>query len=184
MRRLFLVFAGLFLLSACGDETESKKLMRAFFLSINELGETDCGYENADMYLDGDESSESLDVEIVSLNPASDTNFSYKGTRVVKNGKEYIATYYVIEREELYPSTMNVVSRDDPNLGRIFTGYWSGEAIRPEGELIVACPYVLVPRELLPEDSCESAVLKKYLGDATCYRLLADEGNLSPAAFE
>ena len=58
---------------------------------------------------------------------------------------------------DLFPATVNVVSRTDDEIGdgaTIFTGYWSGDAVRPEGNPVVTCPYVLVPRETLFADSC------------------------------
>ena len=200
--------AGLLLLSSCEDNDETEPMeMRGFFLSINEAGTVDCGYENADVYLRGDESTGKLDVEIISTSPTfPDSEFSYKGTKVIKNkgqkAEKIIVASFVIESDDgdLFPATVNVISRTDDEIGdgaTIFTGYWSGDAVRPEGNPVVTCPYVLVPRETLSADSCGgegtpmAEGLRKYLGNAdnptdlgNCYRQLAPEGRLSPMIFE
>ena len=203
--------AGLLLLSSCEDENEAELMeMRGFFLSIYEVEidgvntlKIDCGYENADVYLKGDESTGKLDVEIVSTTPTfPDSEFSYRATKVIKdkNGsvEKTIVASFVIESDDgnLFPSTFNVVSRTDDEIGdgaTIFTGYWSGEAVRTQANPVVTCPYVLVPRETLSADSCGGGGtpmaegLRKYLGNpddpmglGNCYSELTAEGRLSP----
>ena len=203
--------AGLLLLSSCEDQNEAELMeMRGFFLSIDEVEvdgvdtlKIDCGYENADVYLKGDESTGKLDVEIVSTTPTfPDSEVSYKGTKVIRNKggnvEKVMVASFVIESGDgnIFPSTFNVVSRTDDEIGdgaTIFTGYWNGEAVRPEGNPVVMCPYVLVPREALSADSCGgegtpmAEGLRKYLGNpdnptelGNCYRQLTDEGRLSP----
>ncbi|MXW43621.1 MAG: hypothetical protein F4X32_00485 [Candidatus Dadabacteria bacterium] len=114
-----------------------------------------------------------------------------------------IVASYVIESDDgnLSPATVNVVSKTDDEIGNgatIFTGYWTGNAVRPAGNPIVMCPYVLVPREALDGDSCGEEVsqmaagLRKYFADdadnptklGDCYRQLTPEGRLSPMKFE
>lgn len=200
--------AGLLLLSSCEDDDEAEPMkMRGFFLSVNAQNQTDCGYENVDLHLRGDESTGKLDVEIISTSPTfPDSEFSYKGTKVIKNkgqkAEKIIVASFVIESDDgnLFPATVNVVSRTDDEIGdgtTIFTGYWSGDAVRPEGNPVVTCPYVLAPRETLSADSCGgkgipmAEGLRKYLGNpdnptelGNCYRQLTPEGRLSPMIFE
>ncbi|MCY3826659.1 MAG: hypothetical protein OXG10_04665 [Candidatus Dadabacteria bacterium] len=173
--------AGLFLLSSCEDDETEPMEMRGFFLSIDEAGAVDCGYEDADVYLEGDESTGRLDIEIISTSPTfPDSKFSYKGTKIIKSkGDEVektIAASYVFESggENHSVGTLYIVSRTDDEIGNgatIFTGHWGGEAIRPEQSPMVMCPYVLVPREALDADSCGEEVtqmaagLRKYFAD-------------------
>lgn len=204
-----LSIAGLLLLSSCGGNDKTEPIeMRGFFLSINEANTLDCGYENADVYLRGDESTGRLDVEIVSTSPTfPDSEFKYEGTKIIRGEGESmektIAASFVIESDDgsLFPGTLNVISRTDDEIGNgttIFTGYWTGDTVRPAGNPIVMCPYVLVPREALDGNSCGEEVtqmaagLRKYFADDTdnptklgnCYRQLTPEGRLSPMKFE
>ena len=172
-----LCIAGLFVLSSCEDETEPVE-MRGFFLSIDEEGTVDCGYENADVYLEGDKSTGRLDVRIISTSPTfPDSKFTYTGTKIIKSEiEETIAASYIFESggENHSVGTLYISSRTDDEIGdgaTIFAGHWRGEAIRPEQNHIVTCPYVLVPREALDGDSCGQTVtqmasgLRKYLAD-------------------
>ncbi len=174
--------AGLFLLSSCEDVDEAEPMeMRGFFLSINEEDEVDCGYEDADVYFEGDESAGRINVEIISTSPTfPGSKFTYKGTKVIKNEgggvEKTIAASYLFEGGDGNHSvgTLYMVSRTDGEIApgeTIFTGHWGGKAIRPENSHMVMCPYILVPRDALDEDSCGEEVtqmaagLRKYLAD-------------------
>ncbi|MCY3625244.1 MAG: hypothetical protein OXH71_05380 [Candidatus Dadabacteria bacterium] len=173
--------AGLFLLSSCDDDEAEPVEMRGFFLSIDETATVDCGYEDADVYLEGDESTGRLDVKIISTSPTfPDSKFTYKGTKIIKSkgneAEETIAASYLFESggENHSVGTLYIVSRTDDEIGNgatIFAGHWRGKAIRLEENPIVMCPYVLVPREALDGDSCGAEVtqmapgLRKYLAD-------------------
>ncbi len=155
--------------------------MRGFFLSINEAGEVDCGYEDADVYLEGDESTGRLDVEIIATSPTfPDSKFTYKGTKLIKNKEQEvektIAASYVFESggEDHSSGTLYIASRTDDEIGdgaTIFAGHWRGKVIRIADNPVVMCPYVLVPREALDGDSCGEEVtqmaagLRKYFAD-------------------
>ncbi len=197
------------MVSSCGCDKKAEPIkMRAFFLSIDKAGTVGCGYENTDMYLKGDASAGKLDVEIISTSPTfPDLKFSYKGTKIIKGKgeqiEETIVASYVTESGDgsRTAGTFNLVSRTDDEIApgaTIFTGHWAGNAIRPEGNPMVMCPYVLVPRDALDGENCGKDVtqmaagLRKYFADSAdnptriedCYRQFADEGKFSPTVFE
>ncbi len=175
--------------------------MRGFYLSVNQNHEIDCGVEDAYVYLTETESEGIFDVEIASTSERF-PDFTYKGIKTVRGDKETLAVSYVIESQgrDPAPGIYYLESRTDSAISEktIFTGYWSGNAVRPESMPLVTCPYVLVPRDAIGEGGCGGAGegemaegLKKYLGKGpsggsrgvelgTCYSPITADGKSTP----
>ena len=166
--------------------------MRGFFNSVNEDDEPSCAYENPDVELEGDESTGKLNVTMESTGPDfPGYTFVHRGVKLIEgegdSQKKTIVTGYLSLKDDSYsfPGTYFLTSRTEEIGGEdvtIFAGFWAGHLVRPTGNPVVICPYVLVPRDALAADSCGTdeeemaPVLSKYLatdGDLReCNRVL------------
>ena len=130
-----------------------------------------------------------------------DTTFAGIGVKVGEN----IVTAYLsanddgtFDRPGAY--FLASIANNDISSEEIYTGYWTGYASRPADEVVVICPYVLVPESALSADGCGTdndpgdnlgvtdpadmdSGLAKYLTDGNdlrgCWDILAD-GVMSP----
>lgn len=162
---------GLLVLSSCGDDNNEMAMapepmeMRGFFISValdSENNQTVCSYEDADVYLEGDESTGKLDVSFTTAGTQfQGASFNNKGFKVISdNGDKTIVTAYVSDDGEgnfVHPGSYYLDSTTDADVaggGTIFTGYWVGHAYRPSEHPVVICPYVLVPRSAIDKEGC------------------------------
>jgi len=214
LRNLVLVLmAALIPLASCGDDDGPSSTgapgemntpvapveMRGFYLSADASNTVVCEPENIEMFLDAqDDFPDSDNVALVSRNE-SFPDFTYLGIQTTTGAKKTIIAHYVIGDERgSVPGVLYLVSKTDSDISEeeIYAGYWTGNASRPEGNPLITCPYVLVPREAVGEDGCSGETgeiaegLRKYLAadmDAdelgNCYRPLTEEGKLKPGAF-
>ena len=160
---------GLLALSSCDldffddddDEAAPEPMeMRGFFISADGNGDTVCSIENADVYLEGDESTGKLNVSFTTAGTQFEgASFNNEGFKVIyDNGDKTIATAYVSEDSMgnfVYPGSYFLDSTTDAEVaeGTIFAGYWVGHLYRGD-HTVVICPYVLVPRSAIDEEGC------------------------------
>ena len=181
-----LAILSLFLFPSCDstDDTAELMEMRGFFLSIDKTNKQDCQYEDADVYIDKSNASGRADVEILAAGEAFEgSEFGHRGVQVEKGDQKIIVTHYVTETNGNFdnPGSYYLASTIDPEFSpteKIYTGFWAGHAVRPEGNPVVICPYVLVPINVLTdeeknEENCMVGTktrekIKKYFGDNTC----------------
>lgn len=135
--------------------------MRGFFISADAAGSTVCSIENADVYLEGDESTGKLNISFTAAGSQFEASFNNEGFKVIEDDgdKKTIVTAYVSESMGSFtlPGSYYLASTTDAEVAdgeTIFTGYWVGHAFRPSGNPVVLCPYVLVPRDALDKESC------------------------------
>ena len=159
---------GLLALSSCDlefweddDEAAPEPMeMRGFFISADGNGDTVCSIENADVFLEGDESTGKLNISFTSAGSQFQAEFNNEGFKVIEDGdKKTIVTAYVSESMGSFtlPGSYYLASTTDAEVvdgETIFTGYWVGHAFRTSGNPVVLCPYVLVPRDELDKESC------------------------------
>ena len=195
--------AGALAFSSCDildddDEAEPDIMeMRGFFTSVNTDDEPGCVYENPDVVLEGDDSTGKLNVTMKSTGPDfPGYTFIHRGVKLIEgegdSQKKTIVTGYLSLKDDSYsfPGTYFLTSRTEEIGGEdvtIFAGFWAGHLVRPTGNPVVICPYVLVPRDALAADSCGTEdeamapVLSKYLATDTedlreCNRVLDGDG--------
>ena len=163
--------AGVLAFSSCDildddDEAAPEPMeMRGFFISVDydsEDNQTVCSIEDADVYLEGDESTGKLAVSFTTAGTQfQGASFNNQGFKLIDdNGDKTIATAYISEETDgtfVYPGSYYLASKTDADIAggeTIFTGYWVGHAYRPGEHPVVLCPYVLVPRDALDKESC------------------------------
>ena len=72
--------------------------MRGFFISADATGATVCSIENADVYLEGDESTGKLNISFTTAGSQFQASFNNEGFKVIEDGdKKTIVTAYVSE---------------------------------------------------------------------------------------
>ena len=157
---------GLLALSSCDlefweddDEAAPESVqMRGFYTSVSgdaDSNVTDCTSEDVDLYTLGDPNVEEPNVRIQSTGTVfGDTTFAGIGHIV---GENIITAYLSVDdgtfsRPGAY--FLASIANNDISSEEIYTGYWTGYASRPDEEVVVICPYVLVPVDALPADSC------------------------------
>ena len=213
---------GLLALSSCDlefwddddDEAAPEAVqMRGFYTSVSgdvDDNMADCTDEAVDLYIGEDLVVGEPNVTIQSTGTVfGDTTFAGIGVRAAGN----IVTAYVSANDDGSfdrPGAYFLASIDDNDIAveegeTIYTGYWTGYASRPDDEIVVICPYVLVPADALESGSCGTdddpeddlgvtdptnmaAGLQKYLTDGAgnlrvCHKLLED-GVLDPTPVE
>lgn len=209
---------GLLALSSCDlefwddddDEAAPEAVqMRGFYTSVSgddDENVPDCTSEAVDLYTLGDPNVEEPNVRIQSTGTVfGETTFAGIGHIVGEN----IVTAYVSANDDGTfdrPGAYFLASVDDSDFTveegeTVYAGYWTGYASRPDDEVVVICPYVLVPADALDADSCGmdddpddnlgvtnpagmADELEKYLTDENgdlrvCHKLL-ENGVLSP----
>ena len=204
---------GLLALSSCDlefweddDEAAPEAVqMRGFYTSVSgdaASNVTDCISEDVDLYTLGDPNVEVPNARLQSTGTVfGDTTFAGIGHIV---GENIVTAYLSVDggtfsRPGAY--FLASIANNDISSEEIYTGYWTGYANRPDEEVVVICPYVLVPADDLPADSCGTdddlmdnlgvtdpadmdPELAKYLTDDNglrdCHNLLDDQGILSP----
>ena len=160
---------GLLALSSCDlefwedddDEAAPEAMeMRGFFISADDNGDTVCSIENADVFLEGDESTGKLNISFTSAGSQFEAEFNNEGFKLIDDdGNKTIATAYVSDDgmgNFVYPGSYYLASKMDDEIVEgetIFAGYWVGHLYRGD-HTVVLCPYVLVPRSALGKDSC------------------------------
>lgn len=160
---------GLLALSSCDldifddddDEAAPEPMeMRGFFISADGNGDTVCSIEDADVFLEGDESTGKLDVSFTTAGTQFEgASFNNKGFKVIyDDGSKTIATAYVSDDgmgNFVYPGSYFLDSTTDAEVadGTIFAGYWVGHLYRGD-HTVVICPYVLVPRSAIDKEGC------------------------------
>jgi len=160
---------GLLALSSCdlefwddnNDEAAPEPMeMRGFFISADGNGDTICSIENADVYLEGDESTGKLNISFTAAGSQFQASFNNEGFKVIDDDdNKTIVTAYVSESMGSFslPGSYYLASRTDADVAdgeTIFAGYWVGHAFRASGNPVVICPYVLVPRDASSTEDC------------------------------
>ncbi len=206
---------GLLALSSCDDDDDEAvpepMEMRGFFISVdldNNSNKTVCSIEDADVYLEGDESTGKLNVSFTTAGSQFEASFNNEGFKVIEDGdKKTIVTAYVSENTDGSfdrPGSYYLASKKDSTVAEgeaIFAGYWVGHAYRPSGHPVVICPYVLVPRSAIDKGGCGGTEtdpdgedpamvhsgLQKYLTQnngtefRACYNVFDDAGYVDPS---
>ena len=206
---------GLLVLSSCDldffddddDAAPEPVQMRGFYTSVSgdaDMNVTDCTDEAVDLYIEGDPAVGEPNVTIQSTGTVfGDTTFAGIGVAVGEN----IVTAYLSANDDGSFSRPGAyflasIANNEISAEEIYTGYWTGYASRPDDEIVVICPYVLVPADALSSGSCGTdddpndnlgvtdpadmdEDLAKYLKEADgtlrdCHNLLDDGGVLSP----
>ena len=159
---------GALALSSCDDDDDEMAMapepmeMRGFFISADAAGSTVCSIENADVYLEGDESTGKLNISFTTAGSQFQASFNNEGFKIIEDAgdKKTIVTAYVSETTDgsfTLPGSYYLASRTDADVvdgETIFAGYWVGHAFRPSGNPVVICPYVLVPRSAIDKEGC------------------------------
>ena len=211
LRNLVLVLmAALIPLASCGDDDGPSSTrapgemntpvtpveMRGFYLTVDASNTVICEPENIEMSLDAqDDFPDSDNVALVSKSENL-PDFVYFGIQTTTGMKKTVIAHYVIGDERgSVPGVLYLVSKIDSDISEeeIYAGSWTGNASRPEGNPLITCPYVLVPREAVGEDGCGGGTremaegLRKYLASdmdptelGTCYSPITADGKSMP----
>lgn len=207
---------GLLALSSCDldifddddDEAAPEAMeMRGFFTSIDydeDGNQSVCSNEDADVFLEGDESTGKLNVKFTSAGEEfRGAEFNNEGFKLIDSDGKTIVTAYITAEEDgsfSNPGSYYLSSTTDPDIAdgeTIFTGYWIGHAYRPSDHPVVICPYVLVPRTALEKGGCTGTSdasevpdeLQKYLTQdggselRACYTVFDMDGKVHPEQY-